>query len=200
MRTTKTYNLILTAVFTAVTAVLSGLSITIPVTPVPISLATLGVLLSGGILGKKYGSIAMLTYTLLGSFGLPIFSGYEGGLSKLVGPTGGYIIGYIACAFIIGVFVEYSEKRFSKPNLLLIIAGAILGMIACFTLGTAYFMLQTKTSLIAAIGMCVLPFLIGDFVKISLASILILKLRPLHNMYIQKSVSSILKNDTLEAK
>ena len=67
MRNNKNYNLILTALFTAVTAVLAGLSITIPITPVPISLATFGVLLAGGILGAKYGSLSMFIYVLLGA-------------------------------------------------------------------------------------------------------------------------------------
>ncbi len=189
MRNNKTYNLILMALFTAVTSVLAGLSVPLPFTPVPISLATFGVLLCGGILGAKYGSFSMICYVILGAVGLPIFSNYHGGMEKLLGPTGGYIVGYIACAFIIGLIADYSEKKGLKYSLIYIIIGGILGTLACYTLGTLYFMLQTKNTLIAAIGMCVVPFLIGDIVKIAVSSILILKLRPIRNMYMQKIVS-----------
>lgn len=184
MRNNKNYNLILTALFTAVTAVLAGLSITIPITPVPISLATFGVLLAGGILGAKYGSLSMFIYVLLGAVGMPIFSGYTGGFSALAGPTGGYIIGYIACAFIIGFLTDYAYNKSSAHSLIFaVFIGGILGTAACYTFGTAYFMFQTKNSLIASLGMCVVPFLIGDSLKIVLSSILILKLKPLCNMY-----------------
>ncbi|MGP1569855.1 MAG: biotin transporter BioY [Eubacteriales bacterium] len=188
MRTDKTYNLILAAMFTAVTAVLAGLSITIPVTPVPISLATFGVMLAGGVLGSKYGSLSMLVYVLLGGFGMPIFSGYTGGMAKLTGPTGGYIVGYIACAFVVGIFVEYAEKHSLKFGFIFTILGSILGTLSCYTLGTLYFMFQTRNSLIASLGMCVLPFLIGDSIKIVVSSILVFKLRPVKSIFIQKTV------------
>lgn len=64
-----------------------------------INLATLGVFLTGGILGKKYGSISLIVYILLGAVGVPVFAGFKGGLGVLAGPTGGYIIGYLAAAF-----------------------------------------------------------------------------------------------------
>lgn len=178
MRNTNTYKMILAAIFTAITSVLAGLSIPIPFTPVPLSLATFGVLLCGGILGFKYGSFSMLLYVLLGGFGVPVFSGYMGGIAKLLGPTGGYIIGYIACAFVIGIFIDSFEKMGFKANFPIGLFGGILGTLACYFLGTWWFMYVTKNTLTASLMLCVVPFLPGDSIKIIVSSFLISRLRP----------------------
>ncbi len=95
--------IILCGVFAAVVAVCSWITVPLPFTQVPINLAILGVLLAGGLLGSKYGALSLLVYILLGAVGLPVFAGFGAGLGVLVGPTGGYIVGYLLCAAISGL-------------------------------------------------------------------------------------------------
>lgn len=102
----KTTMLLLCGIFAAVTAICSFITIPLGFTPVPVNLGTLAVFLTGGLLGKKYGTVSMVVYVLLGAAGVPVFSGFRGGIGVLAGPTGGYIIGYIAAVFIIGALVE----------------------------------------------------------------------------------------------
>lgn len=170
----KTKMMILCALFAALTAVCSMISIPLPFTPVPINLATLSVFLAGGLLGSRYGALSQLVYVLLGAIGLPVFSGFTGGFGIIAGPTGGYIIGYIAAAWLIGFLTEKLGRDFYK-----IIISMIEGLIVCYTLGTLWFMYITSSGLAAALMMCVVPFLIGDAIKIIAGSILVKKLHKL---------------------
>ena len=149
--------------------------ITIPLgfTPVPVNLGTLGVFLTGGILGRRYGTISMSVYVLIGAIGIPVFAGFRGGLGVLAGPTGGYIIGYIAAVFIIGLILE---KVNSRPGYAAVAFAMITGLLLCYALGTAWFMISTHTGLWAALVSCVIPFLPGDALKIAAAAVLVRKL------------------------
>lgn len=175
MRYSKTTNLMLCAIFAAITGVTSGIIIPLPFTPVPMTLATLAVMLTGGLLGSKYGSISMIVYVLLGAFGAPVFSGYSGGFAKILGPTGGYIIGYILTAFITGIIIEKINK---KNRFYMNIIAMTIGISSCYILGTAWFMISTSTPLWTSLVSCVFPFLIGDLLKIIAGAMLIKKLRP----------------------
>jgi len=157
----KTKQLTLCSLFATLTAILSQISIPLPFTPVPINLATLSVLLAGAILGKKGGAISQIVYALLGAVGLPVYANFLSGIGILIGPTGGYIIGYIIAAFVVGIIVEKSEK-----NLKTYLLSMCLGIIACYILGTAWFMYVTNNNLISALTLCVLPFIPGDIIKI----------------------------------
>lgn len=191
-RYSKTVYLVLCGLFAALTAICSFITIPLGFTPVPINLGTLAVFLTGGILGKKYGSISIIVYVLLGAAGVPVFSGFRGGIGVLAGPTGGYIIGYIAAVFVIGVIVDrymksVSENRqrgrsasYAAETLMLALA-MICGLIICYAFGTAWFMISTGTPLWASLVSCVFPFLIGDAVKIIAAALLVRKLRPMVN-------------------
>ena len=165
----NTKKLILCALFAALTAVCSMISI--PLQPVPINLATLSFFLAGGLLGSKYGAISQLVYVLLGAIGLPVFSNFTGGFNIITGYTGGYIIGYIAGAWIIGFITEKLGHGLYKN-----IFSMITGLAACYILGTLWFMYITSTGLIAALLLCVVPFLVGDAVKIAAGAILVKKL------------------------
>lgn len=167
----KTKKLVLCAMFAALTGVLSQISIPLPFTPVPINLATLSACLAGGLLGAKYGFISQVVYILLGAVGIPVFSGFSSGVGILVGPTGGYIIGYALQAFIIGSIVKNK-----KNNIPVLVGSMILGIMGCYLLGTIWFMSITKTGLIEALMLCVVPFLIGDAIKIATGSVLVKKL------------------------
>lgn len=113
-KATTAYPLVICGVFAAVMTVCSWIAIPLP-SGVPINLAVLGVLLSAGCLGFKYGTLTQLVYVLLGCVGLPVFAGFNGGLHVIAGPTGRYIVGYILCAW---------HRRFHRlPHQVLLGAG-----------------------------------------------------------------------------
>lgn len=107
----KTAYLVLCGLFAALTAICAYINIPLGFTPIPMNLAMLAVFLSGGILGKKYGTVSIIVYVLMGAAGLPVFAGFQSGLAVIVGPTGGFLAGYIATAFIVGFSLDIYEKR-----------------------------------------------------------------------------------------
>lgn len=165
MKKLTIYNMATCAIMAAVMCVLGPLSL--PIGPIPISLLTLAIYLASYVLGAKGTTISVLIYILLGAAGLPVFSGAAGGLAKLAGPTGGYIVGYIFLAFICGLFVQKS-----KANVLISVIGMIVGTAVLYAFGTVWFIIEMKTDLISALTMCVLPFIVGDLVKIAAASLM----------------------------
>lgn len=169
MRTKTTMLLTMAALLCALCAVLSQIQIPIP--PVPISLSLLAVYLCGALLGSRWGAAAVCCYLVLGAAGLPVFAGFAGGVSALFGPTGGFLFGYIPCAWIVGTAA--SRFGFSRRALALSMA---LGTLACYMPGAAWFMLVTGGNLSAALTACVLPFIPGDILKIALAVMLCLRL------------------------
>lgn len=155
-----------TALLAAIVCVLAPW--TIPVGPVPISLATLGVYLACCVIDCKHGVVATLAYVLLGAIGVPVFSGGRGGFGVLAGPTGGYIVGYVFLAFVSGLLIDLfgREKRVWVYPLAM-----IAGTVALYAFGTAWFMISTgSSSLGAALLTCVVPFLAGDGIKIAAAT------------------------------
>ena len=164
------------AIGAALLAVCSWLSI--PFT-VPFTLQSFAVCLIAALLGWKRGTLAVLVYMLLGAAGLPVFSGFRGGLGVLLGVTGGYIIGFLLTALAVGWFAE----RFPGRALPLIL-GMALGMLLCYACGTAWFVIvYTRSSgpigVLSALSLCVFPFLIPDALKCALALVLALRLRPI---------------------
>lgn len=157
--------LCLCALFAALTAIASQIQIPLPM--IPINLALLAVHLCGALLGKRLGGLATGTYAVLGLCGLPVFAGFKGGPGVLFGPTGGYILGYLLCAFVVGLCREKWGLNYLKLCL-----GMILGAASCYAFGTVWFMLLTGNSLWVSLGYCVFPFLIGDALKIALAAFL----------------------------
>jgi biotin transport system substrate-specific component len=143
------------------------ISIPLPFTPVPINLATLSVFLAGGLLGSKGSAISQIVYVFIGAVGLPVFANFQGGPGVLAGPTGGYVIGYIVAALLIGFILERIGRGFYKN-----IVAMVVGLFACYGLGTLWFMHVTGMGLLASLLMCVVPFLIGDFLKIVVAAFL----------------------------
>lgn len=161
-----TYELVLCALCAAVTCVLAPISVPLA-GEVPISLATFAVLLSGILLGAKYGAISQLVYVLLGSVGVPVFAGWTGGIGITLGVTGGYIIGYIPMAFIAGLlYHRFGREASGALKYAVMIVSMILATAALYILGTAWFMAQTGMTLGASLAACVIPFLPGDLIKI----------------------------------
>lgn len=150
-------NIILSGLFTAVTGVCAWINIPLFFTPIPINLALIGPMTAGLMLGSRHGALSQIIYILLGTVGLPIFAGFTGGIGVLAGPTGGFIVGYVFCAFICGL--PY-KKKFLLP---------LLGLLACHILGLLWFVFSTGNSFVSALVICVIPFLPGDILKIILS-------------------------------
>ena len=173
----KTKDIVFIGASAAIIAVCAW--ITVPVGAVPITLQTLAVCLVSGLLGYKKGTLSVLVYILLGAVGVPVFSGFKGGVGVLLGATGGYIIGFIFTSLIVGLISEKAEKRF-----VLIVAGMIAGIAVCYAFGTLWFALVFARSgeekaLSSILSMCVIPFIIPDIVKVVIAALLVQKLHPL---------------------
>ncbi len=162
MKNKATLQLVFCALFAALTAVMSQFSI--PIGPVPINLATLSVFIAGAVLGAKYGALSQLVYVLLGAVGLPVFSNFSGGVGVIVGPTGGYILGYIAAAWLVGLLSEHFGG-----NVLVLVISMVAGLLLCYLMGTVWFITVTKKDVWVSLTLCVFPFLIGDAVKIAAA-------------------------------
>lgn len=168
----RTRQLTLIGLMTAVICILGPLSLPLPFSPVPITLTNLAVFFAIYLLGIKGGTVCLLVYLCLGTAGLPVFSSFSGGLGKLAGPTGGYLIGFIFLALIQGFLM----KAFPGKNTAAVI-GMILGMAVCYLFGTAWLAIQMGLTFPAALSIGVLPYLPGDGVKIVIAAIAGPKLR-----------------------
>lgn len=154
------------SLFAALTAVGAFIKIPIPISPVPITLQVFFVLLAGLVLGARWGGTSMVVYVMLGVIGLPVFSGGSSGLGILLGPTGGYIIGFVAGAFVTGLI--YNKANDSKTATI----GAMIGGLAMiYLLGVMQLSFVANMTLQQAVAVGMLPFLIGDAIKIVAALI-----------------------------
>lgn len=155
----------LIAVMAAVTCVLGPLSL--PIGVVPISFTNLAVYLAIYVLGMRRGTLSYIVYLLIGLVGVPVFSGFTGGVGKLFGPTGGYLIGFIFMALICGWAIDrFDCKRVQS------MAGMICGTIICYIFGTAWLAYQAGMTFYAALAAGVLPFIIGDLAKMVVAALI----------------------------
>lgn len=164
-------SMVFIALFSAIICIAAPFSLPMPGL-VPISLATFAVYLAGALLGAKRGTAAVIIYILIGAVGLPVFSGFSGGFAKLLGVTGGYIIGYVPCALITGIFSDMQGKKGITLPL-----GMILGTLSCYVFGTAWYVFMTGCNVAVAIMGCVVPFLIGDAIKITAATVISIPLK-----------------------
>ena len=163
----SSFTLTLCALFAALTAVFSWISV--PIGPVPVNLALLAVLLCGGILGSKKAAAAIGVYILMGAVGIPVFASFTGGISRLLGPTGGFIVGYEFCAAIAGLRTCKGEI----PGRKRLAVQMTLGVAACYFFGALWFAILRKAALWDTLSVCVIPFIPGDALKIVLAVILV---------------------------
>ncbi|OJF77593.1 MAG: biotin transporter BioY [Treponema sp. CETP13] len=170
------------ALFAALVA--AGGFIAIP-TPsgVPIVLQNMLAITTGILLGGIQGGGAVGLFLLAGSFGLPVFAGGKGGMSHLIGPTGGFLFGYFIAALIVGLYI--GKPNFDKPTpLAKIISASLIGYLIVYIAGIVQFMAVTEYSFLATISACVIPFLPGLIVKLIITVFLGWKLRPLVARYV----------------
>lgn len=162
----KTSILVRISFFTALTAVLSQLSI--PIGPVPISLGTLAVYLSAVFLRPKDAFISQIVYLCIGLIGVPVFSNFGGGASYLLGYTGGFAISYPIVAFCASTFVVLAREN-TRSKYPILIFGFILATMICYSLGIVWFCYVASSSITSAIPIVILPFIPGDIIKIGIA-------------------------------
>lgn len=165
----KTIDIVYIGLFAALIAVCAWISI--PMT-VSFTLQTCAVCLTAGLLGWKRGTLTVLVYILLGMVGLPVFTGFKSGIAAVTGPTGGYIVGFIFTALIVGLAADRLGKRLWANILFMAI-----GILVCYLFGTVWFMIAYKVTFASALTTCVIPFLIPDAVKIAVAAILVNRLK-----------------------
>ena len=156
------YKLLLAFAFAGLTGIGAQAKLYLPFTPVPITGQVLFVLLSGALLGRNWGALSMALYAALGAVGVPWFAGGRAGVDVLLGATGGYILGFVAAAYLIGYFTDtYVSSRGIAPQLSLMFAG--IGVV--YALGALQLAYVAKLSLSEALAKGVLPFIPGDIVK-----------------------------------
>lgn len=170
----KTYDMVYIGVFTVLIAVCSWISIP---AAVPFTLQTFGVFMAVEVLGGKRGTMAVLVYILMGAVGIPVFAGFQGGIGVIFNTTGGYIVGFLCSALIMWA----AESLFGKKPLVRLLS-MTAGLIACYVLGTIWFMVvygrtTGAVGLMTVLGWCVIPFIIPDLVKIGLAYFISRKIR-----------------------
>jgi biotin transporter BioY len=173
----RTYRLVRDALLTlsasAAIALSAQAAVPLPFTPVPITLQTLFVLLSGALLGSKRGPASIIIYVLLGTTGIPVFASGAAGLARLLGPTGGYIAGFIAASFAVGFLFEHGFGKSLFTRTLAMLAGSIL----IYAFGLARLASFTGWDGVLALGLY--PFIAGDLLKLA-AALLLLNALPGH--------------------
>lgn len=162
-----TADIVTVALSAAIIAVCSWISIP---TAIPFTLQTLAVFTVAGLFGVKRSIFSVLVYILLGAIGAPVFAGMQGGVDKVVGSTGGYMVGFIFIALIVGFASDKFERR-----LVPLVISMLLGLIVCYAFGTAWFMVVYAYStgpigFGSVLGMCVVQFIIPDCIKIACAA------------------------------
>ena len=167
---TKVLSLTYVALMAALMAVCAW--ITIPVGPVPFTMQTFAVFAALGLLGGKRGTLAVVVYLLLGLVGLPVFAGFSSGAAALLGPRGGFLLGFLASALVYwGVTAKWGK---SLPGMALAMG---LGLVVCYAFGTVWFLLVytgggSAATLLGALTLCVFPYILPDLGKIALALVL----------------------------
>lgn len=165
MKKSTVFNMTSCALMAALMCVLCPVSV--PIGPIPISLSILVILLTVYVLGTWRALVSYTVYLLLGAVGMPVFSGFQGGLAKLAGPTGGYLAGFWLMILVAGIIMEKGKR-----NLLLTILGMLVGVAIDYAVGTAWFVFQTESTVVHALDVCVYPFIPFDVAKIVVAVLL----------------------------
>lgn len=173
MQTMQTRQLVVIALFPALLAVLAQISIRIPFSPVPITGQMFGVFLAAALLGSRGAILAVAAYVLLGAAGLPVFASALGGLPVILGPTGGYLLGFMPGAYLAGFLLE----RRRQPGFLYSSMAMLLCLIITYLLGTVQLALVTGHTFSKALAIGALPFIPLDLLKMVFAVVLSARLK-----------------------
>ena len=170
------------SIFVALIVAFSQLSIPLP-GGVPLALQSFIVPFSAAILGAKRGTIAAVVYLLLGAVGLPVFVGFGGGLGRIIGPWGGFLLSYPFMSFVVGFAADKQKSAW-------LIAGLALGSLLNLTMGMFQFSIVTQQSLWIAFGAAMAPFFLPEAIKMTMVFILAPRIRKMlsaHGMSVNKA-------------
>ncbi|MDD3297344.1 MAG: biotin transporter BioY, partial [Firmicutes bacterium] len=162
----KTTEMILVSMFAALMAIFAQITIPLPISPVPITMQELAVCLAAAILGSRLALLSQLIYIAVGIIGMPVFSGGTAGLARLMGPTGGYITGFLLASYVIGKIVEQRPLPTIRRTFLAMLCGLLL----IYTCGMLQLSLVTGITLKAAFLSGVIPFIGIAIIKIVLGA------------------------------
>ena len=151
----------------------AGAYLAVPIGPVPIVLQNLFVFLAGLLLGPRWGVASVGVYLLAGALGLPVFAGGVGGIGRFVGPTGGYLVGFIPAVYAIGWIAEKWETRIVYD-----VAAMVLGSVVIYVFGIAWLQALTGMTLVKTLMVGMVPFIPGDILKIAAAVPIARAIRP----------------------
>jgi len=165
----KATDITIAALFTAVIVVISQISVMLPI-GVPVTLQTFAIALCGYVLGARLSVISVATYILTGAVGLPVFSGFRGGVQHITGPTGGFIIGFIMLAFMCGIANNFN-------NGVLRFLFGLVGLILCHVVGVLQFSVLSDISFIKGFIAVSLPFIIKDILLLFFAQLFSVKIK-----------------------
>jgi biotin transport system substrate-specific component len=162
-------------VFAALMAALTaaGAFMAVPIGPVPVVLQNMFVLLAGVLLGSRWGLASVGVYLLAGVCGLPVFAGGTGGIGRLLGPTGGYLLGYLPVVFLVGSVTERLPKRMAWD-----LAAMVAGALVTYACGVPWLKAVTGMAWSKALAVGMVPFLPGDALKIAAAALIARAVRP----------------------
>jgi len=166
-RHTRLYDVALIFCGSLFIALSAQVAIPLPFSPVPVTGQTLAVLLTGAMLGSRRGSLCVLAYLAEGAFGLRVFAGGAAGLARLAGPTGGYLVGFVAAAYVTGLLAEKGWDRRVGTTLL----AMLLGNAAIYALGLSW--LSAFVGIEQTFPLGFYPFVAGDLLKLALAALLL---------------------------
>ncbi len=170
----KFYDIAICSMFAAILCICSVT--TIPIGPIPISLGIFGVLLASNILSLKRALLSTFIFIFLGIIGLPVFSGFKGGIFVIIGPTGGYIISYLFVALITNI--SYQHLSFTKmPDFIKVFISSIIGLFVCYLFGTLHYMIVLSVPCSSAILTCIIPFILFDILKALAVSFIALPIK-----------------------
>ena len=161
------------SLFAALTIIGGYLSFPIPVSPIPIVLADFFVMLAGLLLGASWGFTSIGLFVFLGIIGLPVFAGGKAGLAVFFGPTGGFLLGYLACALVVGVI-----SGRGKPSTVKDVVALVAGNVVLYAFGVSWLKMVVSLPWEGALAVGLLPFIPGLIVKVVAASALARVLRP----------------------
>src|SRR5215211_3466009 len=167
-----------TALMAAVTAVAAQITIPLPFSPVPFTLQVLAVILSGLLLGPRYGALAQAVYVLVGAVGVPFFAQFSGGLGVVLGPTGGYLLSYPLAATLAGLAAHTAANATRHKALWTTFFCGCAGLAVIYALGATWLAVITQLPFAAALAQGVLPFVPFDLIKVALAALVAIAAAP----------------------
>lgn len=166
------------ALMAAVTAVAAQIAVPLPFSGVPFTMQVLAVVLSGLLLGPRYGALAMGVYLLVGAVGVPVFAQFQGGIGHILTPTGGYLVSYPIAAALSGLAAHAAANAVRSRALAFSFVAGTAGLAVIYAFGATWLMVVSQLPLAVALAQGVLPFVVLDLIKVGLAALVAVAAAP----------------------